>query len=75
MESMLLDLGEELMDADEAASLLVDWGTISERDVDRLNLALSKAEKRNSVNLPKQAFATLAIIQLLQMVPPTMTHH
>lgn len=75
MESILLELNEELMDSDEAADLLMKWGEISAQDVQELELELSKANEMEAVYLPKSAALTLAIIELVQMAPPTPSLH
>lgn len=71
MESILLEVEPDLMDANEAAELLMQWGEISEQDVQDLEAELNKANQMESPCLPKRAAKTLAIIELVQMAPPT----
>jgi hypothetical protein len=75
MESILLEVEPELMDADEAADLLLKWEVITPQDVQELELELSKANDQEAVELPRSAAMTLAIIELVQMAPPTASLH
>lgn len=75
MESILLELHEDLMDMDEAANLLMQWGVLTEREVERLDEALEEASEQQEVNLSQANCLTLALIELLQMAPPTHSLH
>lgn len=75
MESILLELHEDLMDMDEAANLLVSWGALTESQVIKLDEALMEAGEAPEINLSTPNCQTLALIELMQMAPPTHSLH
>jgi transposase len=70
MESTLLHK-EELMDSDEAAELLIQYGFRTTEQVNHLESCLAQ----NLMALPEDAELTLQLIELVQMSPPTLTKH
>lgn len=75
MESILLELHEDLMDMDEAANLLMSWGALTETQVDSLDEALMEAGEAPEIELSPANCKTLALIELMQMAPPTHSRH
>lgn len=68
MESILLAQPGELMDADEAADLLVMMGHLTEQELDELEAHL--ALESNAI-WPIRAARTLQTIEFMQLIPPT----
>lgn len=71
MESILLELDEDLMDMDEAANLLLEWGMVTERQLEKLDEELTEQAEQESPELTQGSCLTLALIELVQMAPAT----
>lgn len=69
MESILLELDQDLMDMDEAANLLLEWGVLTEKQVEQLDEELTELAEQDSPELSMGSALTLALIELVQMAP------
>lgn len=68
MESILLVEPGELMDADEAADLLVLMGHLTEKELEELETHLMR---QDGAIWPISACRTLQVIEFMQIIPPT----